>query len=195
MRVLATGLAFLLLSFTPALAGGNYQCRNQDGTIAEVPPSKSAAKALEDRNARIDCFRNGKAITSSRDEYLERRNQERRNEQRGNSSHDRYGSSERLNRKNEDQYRYDRPAHDRNRDRRYDKPTFNDDDGYGESRREIDRDGAYRACASRFGGGRRLIETRKVENGQWIIILSDGAYGQARCKVDKTGRIVETDRR
>ena len=71
---LAAGLiALAALAAVPAEAQ-EYTCRDRwSGRAVAHPPSRSESQHFENANPRVDCFRKGAPVTSSRDERWERR--------------------------------------------------------------------------------------------------------------------------
>ena len=78
MKRIATGLALVFVAvatLAPApVAAQEYTCRDRwSGRVIGHPPSRTESQHFENANPRVDCFRKGAPVTSSRDERWERR--------------------------------------------------------------------------------------------------------------------------
>ncbi len=78
MKRIATGLALVFVAvaaLAPAPAAAQeYTCRDRwSGRVVGNPPSRTESQHFENANPRVDCFRKGAPVTSSRDERWDRR--------------------------------------------------------------------------------------------------------------------------
>ena len=167
LLVLTLMLALLLpvLTAAPASAGGRYECRGRDGTLIGTPPSTSEAKAWEERDGGIQCFRNGTPIQSNRDAFLDQQRAQRQHEQslRWEAQPPVGG--------------WDAPL----------PPTR-------QIPRESGSQAASRACAQKFASSTRVLATWRGLRGDWTVILTDGR-AEFECRADDWGRVGAITRR
>lgn len=75
---MASRTAMAVLAAGVAAQAYEYDCFDRrSGALVAHPISKDEARKLENSDGRVECFRKGVPITSKRDEYIGRREQER----------------------------------------------------------------------------------------------------------------------